>query len=381
MDTFGYEPLLHMLPWELHMQIISACTYGARGQLSCSCQMWHNLISQEGLSIMPRSGLAAVLEDIEMGVVQLAATIVTIDDLAQSGSFPHTLKAGAFFETRAARMAILRDPVANGGFSWEMAILDATCVAQVQANLLEESCPWRLLRVQGPRRTMEYANLSRCLDVGLIASDSEMAAVEEALRTKGLLARACPRLFSTCLRSSTGAHFRMCAVLGHNVLQVCDRVELGLQYLRTSEAPHLQHRGRIGQVWLLAPLAIRIFGAEPIVRFFDLLYDTLSGDVQEQVLALIRHVEARSHDSLRDLGQQLARAADVTGQWSDVARRLTEMVWALASVVYIACDFNLTATWRIFRCAFALPDAPLSEEDATDADSSAQRLAAVLVMD
>ena len=171
-------------------------------------------------------------------------------------------------------------------------------------------------------------------------------------------------------------------MLGHNVLHIADQSEL---CLRAGEPPQplaqRQHtvdehaaeadtehgegedafpHGRIGQIWLMGPLAIRRFGREAALAFIDGLRDVEAWEGQshhESLQELCEHVEMFDELPLSQLGLQLSRLSEETGRWSDSARRLSEMMWALAGVTYLCHDRSVEATWEIF--SEGLPPWPL----------------------
>ena len=185
--------------------------------------------------------------------------------------------------------------------------------------------------------------------------------------------------------------------MGHNVLHLCDVIELcltpgwcadwqedaaaaaaaggdagggaagdgaagerqaaELAVLRSSIAGDATgHKGRVGQIWLLAPLAIRAFGSEQVGstlppspslshahppsraspspsptlppslslplqvgRFFSECGEL----IRAQAFELVEAVEAMPRGtSLACVGEELARMSEETGAFSDVARRL-----------------------------------------------------------
>ena len=86
--------------------------------------------------------------------------------------------------------------------------------------------------------------------------------------------------------------------------------------------------------------------------------------------ALASYVEARSSLPLHSLGAELLALADADGTWSDMARRLSEMLWGLAGVVVLGGGMRLAPAWEALRRA--LPGRPLPLQDAADADACSQ---------
>ena len=120
----------------------------------------------------------------------------------------------------------------------------------------------------------------------------------------------------------------------------------GRQEAPGDSADAATHKGRIGQIWLLAPLAIRTFGREQVRLFFSECGAPIRAEAQALV-EQVEQVERHESKSLKDLGEQLARMSLDTGTFSDVARRLAEMMWGLSGAAFMCSGFDLGKTWAM----------------------------------
>ena len=186
-------------------------------------------------------------------------------------------------------------------------------------------------------------------------------------------------LMRTAMRWTARREFRQLVMLGHNALHACDQAELltlhpaptegagsaagraaggvsagasagasgGAAVGPAASVPHHasvprhasvpHHASRVGQVWLMAPLALRLFGRSTARRFISELGEMKAAELD----ALASYVEARISLPLHSLGAQLLALSDADGTWSDMARRLSEMLWGLAGVAVLGGGMRL----------------------------------------